>query len=297
VVFKALDLIHEKGEIDDLVDVYTAQIHTAKREKRSINRIALSELLERLDTLAVRLDMLLPYIKEARAEFDAPASTGPSESASANPLAKQPSLILKESSSHSTSPASSFDAPVAILAPSQSKSGWWPVMKLMESAIDVFTIISAETGLGTGTTTPEMRNDVSEISTCAASCNSGTSTRVPSSNCETPTQVSSDIDGMCAHDGCQGSAQQQPALTVDQMYRKALYKRAAAMHFQLVQEAVNAPAFTDLSEDDNARRPAPQPSPMSRLCSSDTTPEMRSYISEMSAQARSGNSEMSGEQM
>mmetsp|Transcript_112363 Transcript_112363/g.348765 ORF Transcript_112363/g.348765 Transcript_112363/m.348765 type:complete len:133 (+) Transcript_112363:3-401(+) len=65
-------LVDEAAELQDLSDVYEAQISKAQSTGQGLHRASLRRQLDRLDELALRFDSHVPLLLAARSAFDSP---------------------------------------------------------------------------------------------------------------------------------------------------------------------------------------------------------------------------------
>jgi len=79
IVDMASNMVHEKAELDDLAEVYEAQVLTAHRDGRRIAKASLLALLERLDALAAKMRAHLPFLRAARTTLLGPPRGAPGD--------------------------------------------------------------------------------------------------------------------------------------------------------------------------------------------------------------------------
>eukprot|EP00933_Yihiella_yeosuensis_P070430 TRINITY_DN78539_c20_g1_i1.p1 TRINITY_DN78539_c20_g1~~TRINITY_DN78539_c20_g1_i1.p1 ORF type:complete len:377 (+),score=87.69 TRINITY_DN78539_c20_g1_i1:67-1131(+) len=167
---KARNLVDDAASLHDLTDVYEAQILTAKRESRGVNRAALLNLIERLDQLASELAAHQPFLEAARGALDDPSKYSEVEpsgyggsqdnSVSSAPLLPVLSPEARATAGNGSGNDGEAEGPVVILEPRRAvraaaaanffKASGAFIFKALESAIDVVGAAGTATGVAEG---------------------------------------------------------------------------------------------------------------------------------------------------
>lgn len=154
---KARRLVDESSCLEDLTNVYEAQIVTAKKEGRELRRDPLSDLLERLDRLAARLQTQRPYLQAAREAFDSANRAAAAGTVLAPSSQPAPGGGLEGPGAGHAAEEEPEAPPVVIIRPTGFRDLWRGfskgskeyMVKALEATIDVVTTAGYATGLAT----------------------------------------------------------------------------------------------------------------------------------------------------
>lgn len=111
---KAQRLIQEGVELCDFAEVYLTQINIAKNGRTGLVKKPVQTLIARLEELAHRIQLHVPYLKVARRAFDEPSSSSEDKPLTGLPSRSVSSMFVSSSPSSSLSRQQS-DLPIAIL--------------------------------------------------------------------------------------------------------------------------------------------------------------------------------------